>query len=78
MVLAPRPNVPGLAAADNDNNNFEMERAYLLNTVDVEQRLFAELIRPLVDRYMAGFNATVRFNLTESLQTLPFSCPGVD
>ena len=59
VVLAPHANVPGLAAADTDNNNFEMERVYQLDTVDVEQRLFGELIRPLVDRYMAGFNATV-------------------
>ena len=59
VVLAPRVNNPGLAPADNDNNNFEMERAYLLNSVNVEQQLFGELIQPLVDRYLAGFNATV-------------------
>ena len=59
VKLAPRPvNAPGMAAAENDNN-FDMERAYLLDSVDVEQRLFGELIRPLVDRYMVGFNATV-------------------
>lgn len=60
MVLAPRVTQAGMAPADNDNNNFEMERAYLLNSVNVEQQLFAELIKPLADRFMAGFNATVR------------------
>ena len=59
MVLAPRAGAPGPALPDTDSSNFELERAYLLNSVDVEQQLFGELIKPLVDRFLIGFNATV-------------------
>ena len=37
-----------------------MERAYLLNSLLAERRLFGELVQPLLDRYLSGFNATVR------------------
>lgn len=59
VVLAPRLNASAISAPDPDSR-FDMERAYLLSSVELEQRLFSELIRPLVDRFLAGFNATVR------------------
>ena len=60
VVLSPRGTAPGPAGPDSERLAFQMERCYLLNSMIAERRLFAELINPLLDRFLAGFNATVR------------------
>ena len=59
VVLSPRGSGPGPTGPDAERLAFQMERAYLLNSLLAERRLFGELINPLLDRFLAGFNATV-------------------
>ena len=59
VALAARAAAPGPTQPDSSDSNFDMDRVYLLDTVRVEQQLFSELVQPLVDRFLAGFNGTV-------------------
>lgn len=60
VVVAARQNALASDLANNSESTFQMDRAYHLNTVEVEQQLFDELVQPIVDRVLAGFNGTVQ------------------
>ena len=65
MVLSPRAAAAGPSVPDSERLAFQMERAYLLNSLLAERRLFGELVQPLLDRFLSGFNATVSQSLGE-------------
>ena len=78
VVLSPRGTTPGPAGPDSERLAFQMERAYLLNSLIAERRLFNELIHPLLDRFLAGFNATVsspRVPCTAACSQSHSACP---
>ncbi|KAK9801369.1 hypothetical protein WJX73_001495 [Symbiochloris irregularis] len=59
VVVAARQNAAATDLANNSESSFQMDRAYHLNTVEVERQLFDELVQPIVDRVLTGFNGTV-------------------
>ncbi|DBA99762.1 hypothetical protein WJX82_005490 [Trebouxia sp. C0006] len=48
-----------LGSTNTEAYNFDYDRAYKLDSKEESRRLFAELVQPLLDRYLQGFNVTV-------------------
>ena len=73
VVVAARQGAAATDLANNNESTFQMDRAYHLNTVEVEKQLFDELVQPIVNRVLSGFNGTVWQNqkrpMAESEQT---------
>lgn len=42
-----------------DAYNFDYDRVYKLDSKEESRRLFVELVQPLLDRFLVGFNVTV-------------------
>lgn len=42
-----------------DAYNFDYDRVYKLDSKEESRRLFVELVQPLLDRFLMGFNVTV-------------------
>ena len=64
-VIVEPPNkvkLPPMQLAGSTNTeayNFDYDRAYKLDSKEESRRLFVELVQPLLDRYLQGFNVTV-------------------
>ena len=52
--------------------NFDYDRVYKLDSKEESRRLFAELVQPLLDKFLQGFNVTV--STDPSMLTLTCSC----
>lgn len=50
--------------------NFDYDRVYKLNSKEESRRLFAELVQPLLDRFLQGFNVTVSLSFAPKLAHL--------
>lgn len=48
-----------LGSTNTEAYNFDYDRVYKLDSKEESRRLFAELVQPLLDRYLQGFNVTV-------------------
>lgn len=48
--------------------NFDYDRVYKLDSKEESRRLFVELVQPLLDRFLMGFNVTVR-EIAEDIPT---------
>ncbi len=59
-----------LGSTNTEAYNFDYDRAYKLDSKEESRRLFAELVQPLLDRYLQGFNVTVSAQPLQSLPTV--------
>lgn len=46
-------------SSTTDAYNFDYDRVYKLDSKEESRRLFVELVQPLLDRFLMGFNVTV-------------------
>lgn len=46
-------------ASTTEAYNFDYDRVYKLDSKEESRRLFVELVQPLLDRFLMGFNVTV-------------------
>lgn len=62
VQLVPPNKIKLASAGSNDGGegfNFDYDRVYKLNSKEESRRLFAELVQPLLDKFLQGFNVTV-------------------
>lgn len=62
MELPNKIKLPPMQYAGSTNTeayNFDYDRVYKLDSKEESRRLFVELVQPLLDRFLQGFNVTV-------------------
>lgn len=62
VQLVPPNKIKLASAGPSDGGegfNFDYDRVYKLNSKEESRRLFAELVQPLLEKFLQGFNVTV-------------------